>query len=104
MAAVASGAKTVVGVDPLASRREVATALGATLTLAPSADLETAVLDHWAAWRRQREQVGWCVCVCVCEQAVELVAMGWPCWRKREREREGDEDWWRRCELIWAWP
>ncbi len=46
MAAVACGAKHIVAVDPLATRREVAKALGATLTLAPSADLVAEVLEH----------------------------------------------------------
>ncbi|KAA1395992.1 NAD(P)-dependent alcohol dehydrogenase [Aeromicrobium ginsengisoli] len=46
MAAVASGATTVVAVDPLAARRDVAESLGATLTRAPSADLVAEVLDH----------------------------------------------------------
>lgn len=46
MAAVASGAKHVVAVDPVASRRDVAQALGATLALAPSDDLVAEVLNH----------------------------------------------------------
>jgi len=46
MAAVALGAKHVVAVDPVASRREVAQALGATCALAPSDDLVAEVLDH----------------------------------------------------------
>jgi aryl-alcohol dehydrogenase len=48
MSAVASGAKHVVAVDPVASRREVAQSLGATLALAPSDDLVAQVLDHTA--------------------------------------------------------
>ena len=46
MAAVASGAQHVVAVDPVASRREVAQSLGATLALTPSDDLVAEVLDH----------------------------------------------------------
>ena len=46
MAAITCGAKHIVAVDPVASRREVAQALGATCTLAPSDDLVAEVLDH----------------------------------------------------------
>ena len=46
MAAVACGAKHVVAVDPVASRRDVAQSLGATCALAPSDDLVAEVLDH----------------------------------------------------------
>lgn len=46
MAAVACGAEHIVAVDPVASRREVAQALGATLALAPSDDLMAEVMDH----------------------------------------------------------
>ncbi len=46
MAAKVAGARHIVGVDPIASRRHVAVRLGATLAVEPCADLVHLVRDH----------------------------------------------------------